>query len=454
MIEKLAELEAAAAAGDPTQLAVYADALQSHGDPRGELIAIDLHAASHGVSRELDDRRAAVLASWLGPLAAEPGLRFENGYVDLMYEPTAPELVLARVLGSPAGPYLRALELTGGHERIDSAISLLGVGPRPRLRVLAVTRAGFTEAATIPAKAATALIRATPALHTLVVRGFSVFGAFAHPGLRRARVAGWDALGSLAGDGPPLTELAELDFSFHRDFTASVAIRPRDLARLLRGVPALQRLDLSRNRRHVTSFAYAHGGRVDVFAFTQDLAIKRQLTHLTMPGPIDQAEAQTLQRTIDRMPALERLELAWPPPPGTPELVRPGATIVVPSFDGPGRPWLGSEHRDKVIVELGAHPHRVAVEPARIMPVLDAAWDRLAQPVRDAWAIVWQALGALHWDGQDQRPARITIAVRQLMEALVIDELADPAWCQLRDILNARHHELPMTVNLRRWFGW
>jgi hypothetical protein len=456
MTDKLAELEAAAAAGDPVQLAVYADALQSHGDPRGELIAIDLHAAAHGSSRELDDRRAAVLAGWLGSLATEPGLRFENGLLDLMYEPGAPELLLARVLGSPAAPYLRTVELFGGTERIDSAISLIGLGPRPRLRVLAVTRAGFPDGPTVPAKAVASLIRATPALDTLCVRGFSVFGAFPHPGLRRARVAGWDALGSLAGDGPPLTELVELDFAFHRDFVANVPIRPRDLARLLRGVPALKRLDLSRNRHLVQPFAYAPGARIDVFGFTRDLAIKRQLTHLTMPGPTDQTEAQALQRTIDRMPALERFELAWRPPVGTPELIFPGATIVVPPPDDPSRPWPPAEHRhrDAIIVELGTHPHRVAVVPSQIVPMLDAAWERLPGPIRDAWAAVWQVLWTLAWDGPDQRPARAAIMVRQLMEALEIEGLTDPAWCRLREVLHARHHELAMTVNLRRWFGW
>ena len=454
--DKLAELEAAAATGDPVQLAVYADALQSHGDPRGELIAIDLHAAAHGTTRELDERRATVLTGWLGSLATEPGLRFADGCIDLMYEPGAPELLVARVLGSPAGPYLRSLELYGGSPRIDSALSLLGLGPRPRLRTLAVTRTGFPDGHTIPAKATAALIRATPSLDTIIVRGFAVFGAFPHPGLRRARVAGWDALGSLAGDGPPLTELVELDFAFHRDFYANVPIRPRDLARLLRGIPALLRLDLSRNRRLVQPFVYNAGARIDVFGFARDLAIKRQLTHLAMPGPADAMEAQALQRMIDRMPALERLELASPPPAGTPELIRPGATIVIPPPDVPGRPWPPVEHRhrDAVVVELGAHPHQLAVEPSRLVPMLEAAWDTLSLPAREAWSVVWQVLGALHWDGPDQRPARAAIMVRQLMEALAIDGLVDPAWCRLRDHLHAHHHELPMTVNLRRWFGW
>ena len=198
--DKLAELEAAAGE-DPAQLAVYADALQSQGDPRGELIAIDLHAAANGGSRELDDRRAAVMTSWLGSLAGDPGLRFTSGFLELVCEPGTNELLLARLLGGPGGPYLRTLELFGDRRRLAQAASLLALAPRPRLRVLAITASGHQDNAIITAKLGAAIIRATPALDTLVARGWAVFGAFPHPRLRRVRVAGWNALGSLAGAG-------------------------------------------------------------------------------------------------------------------------------------------------------------------------------------------------------------------------------------------------------------
>lgn len=71
----MAELEALESAlqarWDDATAAVYADALIARGDPRGELIAIDLHIARHGRSEPLVQRRRAVVTAWLG----EGGLR-------------------------------------------------------------------------------------------------------------------------------------------------------------------------------------------------------------------------------------------------------------------------------------------------------------------------------------------------------------------------------------------
>src|SRR5262245_37701548 len=50
---------------DPDTAAVYADLLASRGDPRGELIAIDLELARRE-SDELRRRKRELLSSWLG----------------------------------------------------------------------------------------------------------------------------------------------------------------------------------------------------------------------------------------------------------------------------------------------------------------------------------------------------------------------------------------------------
>ena len=49
------------------RLAVYGDALQAEGDPRGDLIALDLHVEANGPSIELSERRDDLLDRWLGP---------------------------------------------------------------------------------------------------------------------------------------------------------------------------------------------------------------------------------------------------------------------------------------------------------------------------------------------------------------------------------------------------
>lgn len=83
-----AELLAAiyAAPDDDAPRAVYADWLQQRGDPRGELIALQLLRAQGGGTPEQADREHELLAAhgagWLAPLPiSEVGVRFERGFV-------------------------------------------------------------------------------------------------------------------------------------------------------------------------------------------------------------------------------------------------------------------------------------------------------------------------------------------------------------------------------------
>jgi hypothetical protein len=79
---RLAELEAALAASfDRAQLAVYGDYLQSLGDPRGELIAIDLHVAEHGPDERSTARKNLLVGEWLGADAS--WVRVEDGFLAL-----------------------------------------------------------------------------------------------------------------------------------------------------------------------------------------------------------------------------------------------------------------------------------------------------------------------------------------------------------------------------------
>jgi uncharacterized protein (TIGR02996 family) len=73
--------------GDETARMVLGDWLQSHGDPRGELIGLQLRRLEHEPSREAQARERALLAehatTWLGPLARlahKRGLVFERGF--------------------------------------------------------------------------------------------------------------------------------------------------------------------------------------------------------------------------------------------------------------------------------------------------------------------------------------------------------------------------------------
>jgi len=83
---------------DLEQLAVYADVLQTEGDPRGELIALDLANS--------DADREALLVRWLGPVLAAT-VDTELGFI------TDNEEQLAAWIAHPAAHYVRGASITG-----------------------------------------------------------------------------------------------------------------------------------------------------------------------------------------------------------------------------------------------------------------------------------------------------------------------------------------------------
>ncbi len=138
----LVEIEAALAASwDREQLAVYGDFLQSSGDPRGELIAIDLA----GRSSERAARKRELVVEWLGEDLATIVLHVgavEHAFVHVGHRaPDMATFALVELLAHPAGHYLRELTIADDHSgRLTDALDLLGAAPRPwlaRLRIFA-----------------------------------------------------------------------------------------------------------------------------------------------------------------------------------------------------------------------------------------------------------------------------------------------------------------------------
>lgn len=105
------ELEAALQESwNSATLAEYGAALRSTGDPRGELIAIDLHADTHGATPEADARRAELIRAWVG--ADFDPAEFRYGFFDNVL--TEAESTLARVTAlyaSSAAPFIRGLQV-------------------------------------------------------------------------------------------------------------------------------------------------------------------------------------------------------------------------------------------------------------------------------------------------------------------------------------------------------
>lgn len=198
--------EALLACWNVDDLAVYADHLLGDGDPRGELIALDLHPDP--ASGEWQARREVVLRAWLGrDLAARAHALVRHGFVHALDDGKgAAGALTAPLLDSPAGAFVRSFTTRGPATKVRASLQRLAARPRPHLTHLRIAVRGAAREPAISAPAADALIAATPRLVELEVGGRRVFGAFPHPALRRLHMSNHDsvlaaAAGAASGAG-------------------------------------------------------------------------------------------------------------------------------------------------------------------------------------------------------------------------------------------------------------
>ena len=301
---------------DRETLLVYADELLAAGDPRGELIAIDLAEASE----ERAARRAELIGDWLGPSPPHGTIRY--GFIDVDATSAQPWEQLAVALDGPAARYVRGVTAVGDRAAVELAIGQIASAERPwlarvTLRQWAWVQLSEQQRQHLPERArravsgdslAAAFARATPALHTLEVDGRHVLDPLAHARVHRVRVSGHDALASLH-DGTPWP-IEALDFAFvaHLD----VAPKPHDLGALLPAAsfPALRHLDLSRNEpgQHDPDHL---GGKSSAFELLLASRLRAQLVSLRVPTPRD-ADLDRLRSALAGMPALRTLDVRGP----------------------------------------------------------------------------------------------------------------------------------------------
>lgn len=178
------ELEAALAAtpDDRELLAVYADALMARGEPRGELIALDLHVERTGsVPPTLWARREELERAVLGrPEAELPSARLRRGFLELDYDVSVEDPDPDDLLDRPIGQYLRRFRLVANHP--DRSVSTLARAlgqPRPHLMSLALTT-GVGDVVQAPPLDPDVV----PRLHMLALAGYAVpLAPVAHPGV-------------------------------------------------------------------------------------------------------------------------------------------------------------------------------------------------------------------------------------------------------------------------------
>lgn len=316
------EAELRASGFDRAHLAVYADALLASGDPHGELITLDLELESErGADRTaLEARRRELLA---GILPEHPAIRCRHGFVDIAAG--APLEHLDRTLLGPLGPFVRELAITAPAEQLRAALTAVAHAPRPWLRRLVIQQQ-YWGSVQLPRDLAAALARAAPNLELLDVTGRHVLPLVPLPGLRQLAARPYHALAALVA--PPAAECC-----LPRVETLALELRIGLEAVALESVlsvhqlPALRRLDLSRNRELPPA--------ADLFRFVAQLALAPQLEELRVPSVLHAEQALNLQRALERMPRLARLEIGGEYRPRHIALRHPTATIALPAATSP-----------------------------------------------------------------------------------------------------------------------
>lgn len=377
-------------------LQVYGDALQAVGDPRGHVIAIDLHIARHGPSRELAHRRRQRLREWLqlshaidptnGPWRT---VKFAFGFVEDMRASLAID-----VLKSPAGRYVRGISLSHGMPYVAAVLHELGSAPRPwldRLSILSRNKAApptavwGTQAAVLEQSWVPSVIAATPRLRVLELAGARMVRAFPHPHVSRIRLDGVDVLQTILEPGPAMPAVRELELTFAQAIDAPVLMeRPWPSLVPAASFPAVTRLDLSENWKRGTTDTQASD-----FDVLTELGIRDQLEELRLWG-INHEDEWTRFRRIS-LPALRRLELEHEP---RFEIALPGVAIARVDAHWPRDP--GAIDRVWAVVP-GAAP--IELRPLALARHCSHARAWLAPDAYAAVQTLWQTIEALPYGG-------------------------------------------------------
>ena len=303
---------------DHDHLAIYADELQRRGDPRGELIAIDLRADEQAIdvnetgemTGEMSARRRELLRSLLGPIAsAHPLVRCRYGFVDLMFalreEMRAGVLrAFDATLQGPLGRFVRDVTLYGDGPRLRDLMVSLGKQPRPFLTRLAIEGPHQLHYIDLPREVAALAVPMMPRLEKVEGFGRRAIPSVEFPTVRHVVSHGYDSVTALCASngGPPCFPRVD-----HVNLRLSWTLPHQQIEALLppAQLPSLRELDLSRCTDPIgDSVGY------DVFRYLRKVAIAPQVERLRVPSVDNVEQAVNLQAAIDRMPQLIELGIA------------------------------------------------------------------------------------------------------------------------------------------------
>lgn len=294
---------------DRDAIEVYADHLQRTGDPRGELVSIDL-AIDQGSTPELVARRRELIAEWFGDEVPAGAVRY--GFVEIDASGMGPGSQLAAALKGPGGAYIRSVTLAGARDELQPALRAIAGEQRPWLTSLTIRMWNEDPRAPLfDVKATTELFAAMPHLTSLVLEGRSILGGAVHSNVESMTLTGYDAL-PIAAVWP---KLRSIDFAFHCQYEKEHADPAVSfIANVLqpRFVPSLEHLDFSRNEPGTTE-PRSLGGEVFMSAFFARYAKHPRLASVVLPSLHNNTAAiESVEATLTSLPALRDVKIYAP----------------------------------------------------------------------------------------------------------------------------------------------
>jgi hypothetical protein len=449
--DPIAHLEASLQAMWDTDTAtVYADLLGSRGDPRGELIAIDLALARQD-SAELRARKHELLTAWIGgdKIGDTPWhpRNFEHGLLrGFTLAAAAKQPITERfqmLLDSAIGTSIRGLTVYGSAAELGKIIDMLAARPLPWLRRLEIQRVGGKRVFSTARVAA--LEAAVPHVDDLTIQGTRVMATPIPRSVRTLRLVGGEAI-VIARE--PLAHVTTLDLAFEDpdswgpvNTAAHVA-----LAALVnpRTFPALRVLDLSRNERR----RYGGEGQPDSLPdFLVAIEGLERLERVRLPS-VHEGACRYVLDTLARCPQLSI------------EIARMYVTIedfVHPRLRvPPPRVWPvpATVHgRDALHVDVPSVQYGDELALSSIVRDLEDQFDTMPAAAREAWLAVWAFLDGLGWEHEDGSSIVLPFDAATLFTAL--DALDGNRRCDDVAKLIADAKLVPGTdVAISRYWGW
>lgn len=284
---------------DRATIEVYGDQLQSLGDPRGELIAIDLAIEDGGPTRALTRRREQLVDAWLGETL--PHGSIQCGFIDVDATSADPAGQVKLAVEGPGSRFIRGISMVGPPKLLAKAIEIVAAAPRPSMVRLTLRQWSELAEPTIRGNLLAALLGVLPHLQMVELEGSQILSEFPHPRLPRLKLSGLDAIMS-AMSGLVMPQLTSLDFALYSHLaTMRELIPPNFFAKFVARAPALSHLDLSRNQLGFHDPDHLGGGG-DLLLALRALALDDQVRTLKLPKTFAARDRQTLRK---RFPNVE-----------------------------------------------------------------------------------------------------------------------------------------------------